>query len=104
LERDSTVYIPSLKVGTATNGIWILSTHLELEPFNNWSRIRLQAKGLSNKFTVRIISLDIDISASNSLEEVQIVAKSKPKKYSEVPVMSVMKFPHQKFKDIPANF
>lgn len=97
----ATVYIPSLKVGTATNGYGFYSITLELDTF----QLIVSYVGYSAKaFQINLsenISLDIDISASNSLEEVQIVA-SRKQKISESTRMSVIEIPIQQIKDIPA--
>lgn len=97
----ATIYIPSLKTGTATNAYGFYSITIESDTF----QLIVSYVGYSAKaFQINLdknVNLDVEIAASNSLDEVQIVASRKPK-ISESTRMSVIEIPINQIKDIPA--
>lgn len=97
----TSVYITNLKIGTTTNNYGFYSITLDQDSIDVMiSYVGYQAR----LFTIDLkenIRLDVEISANNDLEEVNIIGE-REKKISESSRMSVIEIPIEQIKDIPA--
>lgn len=97
----ATVYFPKLKVGTATNAYGFYSITLAEDSLQMFvSYVGYSARAFQIDLN-KNINLDIEITSSTSIGEVEVVA-TRRKKISESTRMSVIEIPINQIKEIPA--
>ncbi len=95
------VFVPSLQVGTTANNYGFYSITLEKDSVEVAFSFVGYKPRLFKIYLDKNIALDVELSSSNNLEAVEIIA-SKREKISESSRMSVIEIPISQIKDIPA--